>query len=667
MRHRRGENAVLRTLLEYVVRASDEQLAALLLQDMALCRLSHTSGQHGQWLDGFDDIPRRIAWWRTNVRPRDEATQGRRHERLLRRTTETLLLDGTGALDDEEAALLHAARAIALDGPAPAYERFEFVTRPHAEALEARARAARPAPGLPGLSQRLTIIIGDDLRRLPAKATRFLAGIELHANGPVRKSTTDTRVIGDIPDNCTLVVEGEHACAVDGYVLGRLIARRDCEVRGNVAGVVIVVEGDIRARGVINNALVVTKLGGISCANAQGPKLMFAGRGIAIGANAMLGTYITRSLKVDKEVRGAMVQVSERAEAEYFRRLGNSETTIVLRRELSCEDYGEVTGTDLRRLLSAAYRLRRLLHNYEHLAVQSRREAEHSAQALLMFLFGGGEAQRALDELVAARKRMDVLERVRCNVLSLLDGVQEGLALSALETGEADAEVPALEIEDDTFAEELRAENEKIKKLHQTMLGGRLSRRQTEELLEQAREKLADLRVQTDKLAAIAAAKEREIQSSAQYQKLFEASREATKLQVLQRVLPALQKQPSDSPAGKRLRASFTVRALRTIERRIAQARHLEEQVEAFRKDFRAVTERLGKEFQIQVLENPDDESTATLATGRFEEGIRIYLDVLPEEPAKVSPDAVIVTPEDDGDIRMYLRAKDGSRFHTNE
>ncbi|MBI1320303.1 MAG: hypothetical protein GC168_15355 [Candidatus Hydrogenedens sp.] len=647
-----------------MLRASDEQRAGLLLQDMALCRLWHEAGQHGQLVEGFDQIPRILSRWRSEVQPRQDATQGRRHELLLRELIGVLLDDGADALEDEEAGLLHAARAIALEGGGDCYTRLLELTQPHADALEARSH--RPPPGLPLLSERYTVLIGEELRRLPSKATRFLAGIEIHANGPVRKAATNTRVIGDIPDNCTLVVEGEHACSIDGYVLGRVLARRDCEVRGNIAGVVVVVEGNIRARGIINNAFVVTKLGAIACENAQGPKLMFAGRSIDVRANAMLGTYITRTFKAAKEVRGAMVQVSDRAESEYFRSLGNSDTTIVLRRELSCEDYGEMTGGDLRKLLSSAYRLRRLLHNYEHLAVQARREAEHSAQAMLMFLFGGGESKRALDELVAARKRMDVLERVRCNVLSLLDGVQEGLAVSMLGDEEADSDLPMLDVDDEASAEELRAENEKLARLRQSMLGGRMTRRQTEELLEQARAKLAELRAETERLAGIAAAKEREIQGSAQYQKLFAASKEATKLQVLQRVLPALRKQPEDSPGGKRLRTPFTVRGLRTIERRLLQARQLEEHVDSYRRDFRAVTERLGKEFQIQVLENPDDENRSTYVNGRFEEGIRIYLDVLPEEPAKVSPDAVIITPEDDGGIRMYLRAKDGTRFHTD-
>lgn len=135
---------------------------------------------------------------------------------------------------------------------------------------------------------------------------------------------------------------------------------------------------------------------------------------------------------------------------------------------------------------------------------------------------------------------------------------------------------------------------------------------------------------------------------------------------MLNRILPALQSQPPDSLVGKRLRSNFSVLALRNVERAVRRANEFEVKAGENLNNFRAVSDQLGKDYQIRILENPEDEGNAARVTGRFEAGARIYMDDYIENIASAAPDALIITPEDDA-IRTYLRSGAGTRFHTAE
>ena len=169
------------------------------------------------------------------------------------------------------------------------------------------------------------------------------------------------------------------------------------------------------------------------------------------------------------------------------------------------------------------------------------------------------------------------------------------------------------------------------------------------------------------RMAEQVAFEERAMQNLEKYEQILAGSgKNATKLEVLNRILPALQKQPPDSPIGKRLRSSFVVRALRTIERAGRHADEFDAKATEHLTNFRGVSERLGKDFQIRILENPEEGGNVARVTGRFESGARIYMDDYIENLAEAPPDAVVIAPHDDA-VRTYLRSGAGSRFHTAE
>ena len=658
---------MLKRLIDFVASPPPGNALKLTLQDMALCALWVETQSKRTELDAAAQVvARAVQRWTVTPDTPDLNTSGRRHQFLLRDLIELVQSHRVDVLLAEEVAFLTATLSLAQNAGAHAVTaRAVALLEPHAAALDARRAAKEPTPGLATLERRVQYVTERELLAAETAFIRLLAGIELPCRGPVFKASTNLRILGDVPDGCTVVVENDGSCCVDGYVMGRVLSRRQCEIRHNISGVAIVLTGHIRARGVINNAVAISKMGSVVCVNAQGPRLIFAGQSIVVEDTALMGRLITRQLHVGREVRGSRLEISGEASAQHFRHLGMSSVSVVLRRELSCADFGEVTGAELNQLLSRAYGLRRHARNFSHLAVAARREADHSAQSVLMFLFGGGEVQKRLESLLRSQRRHAFISHVVLNLQNMLNDAREEL-FQPVAGGEENlpATTVALDALDD---DDLKAAEAEAATLESSLRSRALDRGQRSLLMETAHNKLAAMKTLQTQMAEQVLQEERAMQNMEKYEQILAGGgKEATKLDVLNRILPALQSQPPDSIVGKRLRSSFSVLALRNVERAVRRAGEFEVKAAENLNNFRAVSDQLGKDYQIRILENPEDEGNAARVTGRFEAGARIYMDEYIENIASAAPGALIVTPDDDA-IRTYLRSGAGNRFHTAE
>lgn len=665
---------MLKRLIDFVASPPPGNALKLTLQDMALCALwVETQSKRTELDAAAQAVTRAVQRWSGTPDTPDLNTSGRRHQFLLRDLIELVQAHRVEVLMAEEVAFLTTTLSLARNVGAHAVTaRAVALLEPHAAALDARRAAKEPTPGLATLERRVQYVTERELLVAETAFIRLLAGIELPCRGPVFKASTNLRVLGDVPDGCTVVVENDGCCCVDGYVMGRVLSKRQCEIRHNISGVAIVLTGHIRARGIINNAMAISKMGSVVCVNAQGPRLVFAGQSIVVEDTALMGRMISRQIHVGREARGSRLEVSGEATAQYFRNLGMSNVSIVLRRELSCADFGEVTGVELNQLLSRAYGLRRHARNFSHLAAAARREADHSAQSVLMFLFGGGEVQKRLESLLRSQRRHAFISHVVLNLQNMLNDAREELFQQEA-SGEENIPscasivatvVPALEeLEDD----DLKSAEAEAAILESSLRSRALDRRQRSLILETARQKLAAMMAFQAQVAEQVLQEERAIQNMEKYEQILAGGgKRATKLDVLNRILPALKNQPSDGQIGKRLRSNFCILALRNVERAVRRAGECEEKAAENLNNFRAVSEQLGKDYQIRILENPENEDSAARVTGRFEAGARIYMDEYIENISGAAPDALIITPDDDA-VRTYLRSGAGTRFHTAE
>ena len=178
---------------------------------------------------------------------------------------------------------------------------------------------------------------------------------------------------------------------------GRLAATFDCEVRENISGVVVVRRGDIRTRNIIDKAYVISKQGTVHCRHSQAPDLVFAGREIRIEDAAIMGCYVSPRIQVGGEAYGGEFHASESVAAEQFRRSDTRELALVLRRDISCRDYGETPDENASNLMATAAQLRRRIRD---LATQARfadRESEQCAATAVVHLVGGKAKEAAVE------------------------------------------------------------------------------------------------------------------------------------------------------------------------------------------------------------------------------------------------------------------------------
>jgi hypothetical protein len=254
------------------------------------------------------------------------------------------------------------------------------------------------------------------------------------------------------------------------------------------------------------------------------------------------------------------------------------------------------------------------------------------------------------------------------NLQDVLEGAQSGLVNTlALEPG---GNGSASEVVEDTnnggMDLDLVKESEEALRLQKKLDSIRLDRSQTSVIVDQAMDKLEFLERERDALEEKITQDEKSLQSLQQYDQLLAGSgKNKQKRAILKRALPKLRQQPTDSGVGARLEGAFVSRALNTIDRRTTYAEECAEKAEKNRRDFRAVSDRLGKDFQIRVLENPESDDTAARVTGRFEPGVQVFMELRMEDQSTQPEGSIVSTPDGD-EIRAYIRAnRGGAKFRS--
>jgi hypothetical protein len=657
---------MLRSLIEHVSVADDTALRALCPQDIALCNLWQRI--HPEILDEFPQLPGRINAWRAldHAQPGEEG--GRRRQFLLREQIAHLEEISPANMDPESVAFLCEVYDLCESNGAATTRPGEHIG-PYIIHLRARAETLQLV-SLDALLRRAAYLSPQDLARAPMREIRVLAGIELPFRGHVFEFEGHVRVLGDVPEHCTVVVRDGH-CAIDGYLLGRVLSRHLLEVGENISGVAITLLGEIRARGIINNALVVAKLGSVRCVNAQDPKLIFAGKQLLIEEDTYLGNYTAHEILVRGRVRGGLIQVSGQAESPFFGHQGGRRLSIVLRRELTCADYGEVAGPELRKLLSEAYRLRTRAEQCEVNAAFASEKAEQLAGNALMYLFGGGAAQKHLEELAVVHRRLGAMRRVERNVRNVLDAALNRLAeidarAAAHATGEESPDTGFYDLDEEEAQEQDIAEvNAHAHVLHARIRDAKLLRTQAVETINEAREKLASLAAECKALDVQMLQASGALGRGEHLEKLLGGDREQKRLPVLKRVLPRLKEQPM-SAAAQRMQEPFAAMTLRKINRALEQVKDYTARAKAFRQDFQTVNARLGQEFQVEVIEQTAEENRVTRVTGRFDPDVEICMDYVLESEHHAIPGAVFSTPKAAaGENRTYYWTRDGVRFYS--
>ncbi len=666
---------MLDRLIEHVSELPDEEVGEVTLQDIAICDSWHRSlAGDPEALTACAQIPVRVTAWKAFATNAEFQTEGRRHQWVLRELIDDLDAGNARFLAWDELDMLLATLQLAQSCNQP--DRFARVIQlldRHATAMEDRHQKMSVTPRLPALSTRLHVVTERDIVGAKPREIKMFAGINIQGRGPVLiHRAGHLKVLGSVPENCTLVIE-EGSCSVDGFVMGKVAASQHCEVRENISGVVVVRQGNIRARNIIVRAYVVSKWGGVHCRQSESPDLVFGGSEIWIEQSAIMGKYISPEIHVRGDVYGGVFMVSRELTAERFRQSDSRELAIVLRTGLSCQDYGEEPGPDALRLLAQVAGLQRRISALQTRIQYSQAEAEHAARNAIVYMTGKDQLHPVAEKLGQAEHRLAQVNRIRAVLETLVEMAEEklarierykGLSQDDYETvdeassfDEMTTDFAQLEAEGG-FAKDVTEELADIAGLKERLMAPTSDIRKAAALLHQMRDRRAFWDRESLELRAHIAKYEAELREVFTAKEVLDNQSGALPtVALLKQLLVAARaraKDPADT-IGRRMQASFMQLSLRTVNTRMERLAEFVASKEKLGEQLHDVADVLRKDFQIAVPAD-DEIRTPPRVTGLFESGVKIYADpYLLNEPA-LPKGSMIETLAGSDKRRTYIR-----------
>ncbi|MBX7255394.1 MAG: hypothetical protein K1Y02_03440 [Candidatus Hydrogenedentes bacterium] len=667
---------MLDRLLEYVLPLPEERLSRISLQDMALCWAWHDSYaedplQQQLWAA----IPAIVSTWSSCAGKPTIVTEGRRHQWILRELIDTLQSNGVMALAWDETYFLCRVHDLTNNvKDAGLFERVRSILGNHRISLDSRVRGLLLRPGLPILSDRLHVVTSEDLMRARPREIKLFAGIAKPGRGPVfTHKSGHLKILDSVPENCTVVVENG-SCSVEGFVMGKLAATQHCEVQENISGVVVVRQGDIRARNIIVRAYVVSKWGNVFCMNAESPDLVFAGNEIRVETSALMGRYVADKIRVKGDIHGGLFEAASLLTAARFRRSEVRDLSIVLRRELSCTDYGEEPGPDASKYLGRAARLRRQLGNERTAIDYANQEAEHAASCALVYLNSVENMHPIAERLHKAEHRLALVNRIVSAMQTLAVMAEDRLNQVVRHSGSI-PDIPDITTAEEPFSQldaihaelagikdegqldrDVNDEFVELSALKERLLNATADQRRIAALLMQIREKIAKWRRERDELTQTIGYYEKELQNASNGENSGRATR--SNVHLLRRLLATVRERGmgSDEAIAKKLQSVPMRMALRTVNNSLSRASTHETNVAALQRDLADVAQLLRKDFQIIISEGIDRSQGAPRVSGCFDARVRIYADPFllnePQPPAG----SCVLTPESGESPRTYCR-----------
>ncbi len=656
--------------VEYIANAYEDEVRALSAEDMAICVAWYQSyagdDERRERCRGLEDA---MGLWVNEMQPPNHESEGSRQQPVLRRLVYILQSGRIGELERDELDFLCVIHDLMLRADRP-----EFFKRPlealgpYMDALRQRRASLSVKPGLPTLAESIHVLTGEEISQARPREVRYLAGIELPCRGPVYNHRGILKVFDYVPENCTLVVE-DGECYVSGFVLGKLVAGRHCEVRENVAGVAVVSRGDIRVRNIVNKAFVVSKTGQVRCRHSQDPNLVFAGEGIYVGESAILGHYVTPEMYVADEFVGGKVEISGTLHAGRFRQARAAGLSIVLRKTLSCEDYGEAIGREARRLMARSARLTRRFRNIERMANLAGQESEQHAESALMFICGGPKTKKLLDEIGQIQHRLAFLDRVLTGLQSVSFAAESNLSvinrspegLPGQNGNGSGGDIEDIERELDEIAaqgaigEDLARRREEVVAMNRELGQNPSDGKVVSTVLRRLQEKEHLWTRERNELLEKLRQKEELLRRTAGGMEILEsAGRQSGKLQILRQVLARIKEQPNDVLAD-RVQNPFVRFMLHSINSRLEHARNYKTAAREVYEQLSKVNRRLRVEYQIDMAGETEAPAQARVE-GRFEAGVEIFVEGFDGESEDREGSGVLITPHREDEEIAYTR-----------
>ncbi len=666
---------MLKSFIEHVSRLKPEEVATLWLEDIALC---------AAWYQSYDGdpeaqkscaaIPKAVEHWLASATPVPLETEGRRYQLVLRSLLDELQNGQLGKLERSQLDFLHAVSDLIERSSEPShFQRVSELLAPHTKPLAARRDSLEATPGLGQLGAATQIVTREIMAKAPARLVKTFGGVEMQCRGHLLTCPGNVKVCGDVPEDCILVVD-KGLCTVNGYVMGKVAAKESCEVRENIAGVVVVRHGAIRAKGLLTNTQIISKAGDVACRSAQDPKLVFAGGAIRIAEATVEGAYIAPRISIGAQARGGMFQASHLVEAQRFGHSTRGPSSVVLRHRLSCEDYGEYLDPEAAIMIAKAAVLRQELENYRRMIQIAASEIEHMAEHALTSLFGGDSVRQQVEQIETARRRLAFLDRIVAGYGALSSEAEDSLMAAArgrdaspgaTQDAGGNTNTPVEDIESEL--QEISAEGqidsdlsearEEMLALNASIGGKGGGGKPVSGVYVRLKEKLQIWLEERKKLNAFIEKSEESLRRVTGTAQLVERSvGRASKAKLLERLLATAKEGPLKQVIAARAATPFVRLMRRSIESRAQRIATYRRVAQSARNELLTLHNRLRTEYLVTSLEEDPDTLVIPRVAGSFEEGVRICTDVsLLNEPG-LPPGIIVTTRETGEETTAYIR-----------
>ena len=672
---------MLTPFARYVAELNEGERASLPPEDMALCAVWRAAYKDDAGhADLVGEVLAAVNDWISAHESMVPDSEGLRVQPVLRSLVDDLRLTEPAQLTRDEADFLCWCDALMARVAAP--ERFEKPRRilaPHMDALKARRAQRDPGDPFTGLAARVAIYLEEELTQVPRCEVKRFGGIEVVFRGHVAAFKGAVKVYGDVPENSAVVAEGGSVC-VRGHVLGMVAATLSCDITGNLAGTVVANRGDVRMRNLLRQAHVVSKQGDVVARRAESPKLVYGNNDVRLRQHVRGGTYLGLRVHIEDEMEGGTVHFAETLQGGRLQPGNGERLSIVFRRNLSCEDYGEALSEDARLLLRRARRMRLQVLEATQLMTLTEREADHYAQNALYYLVGGKEATEDLERLESAQRRIGFLDRVVAGLDELIEVVRERMesAQRRREAAKSSASASAAEPEelqsllleelrsiknDDAIDAELLQGREELLRAHRDWSRSRRDANLAGEMLRRLLDQRARWVGQQVALNENVEKMQQGINSRLGRVALLERIQQgAPPSQVLQQLLGALKERKATEAERRTLAQPFMQLCLRQMQARMVRVREHGERAERLRGEYREACRVLRDTHHVVSGDVGDEDSLPRpRATAIFMGDVRLFADPLLMQEDRLEGEGVWVTPANLDATHTYERTPNGT------
>jgi len=669
---------MIESLVKKLCTIPDEALVQQSLEDMALATV---------WLDSYlesdpltvapyKQLHERLDTWVTQVQPPPDDTEGVRQQPLLRMLLNEAVRGKASAFSHEELDFLFFAHGMATRAGKPdLFGRTLECLEPHIEAIAAARAKGTTEPGLPKLHERIGVFSADDIRKAESRDIKVFAGLDFPVRGPVLIHRGDAKIIDLIPPGTAVVVESGSAY-VGGSVDGLLAATETCEILGNISGVAVARRGTIRCRAVLNQATAVSKEGSVACHSAEDPRLIFGCKEVLVRTAAYGGRYLGRDVIVHGEMLSGEVQATQEARAGAYRMNEERKTAVVLRRSLTCADYGEVLLMEAGRMVNAALKLSQRRANIENLLAITTREADEFAGNVLLFLLGDDDSSKRLEEIQELRRRASFLDRLTAAIKGLIQVLEDRLAAAngksgGEPTGDERSILEQLQREllqvsaEGSLDPSLFKHKEDVLHLGRKMQGRHLEPGHLVEMLYKLVEKNDALVEMREPIEEVVNKRESSLEQHMERKAILErAKAERRRVAVLEQ-LTAVGRSRGRAAGPKfqqRINDRYIKLMRRNIEHRLTRLNEYRGTIEETNARIQEIRDRLWETFQVSLPDHVLEGWTREGAhcTGRFDEGVWICAWPYLVTEGRQGAHGLVVVPSSEDETVTYQRTPQG-------